>query len=65
MDHLNPQQRHKKAAIKQEQSDADEKLSPLVRQISWTNNLVIMSRCLRRQRKYWSSERDFDIVNYL
>ena len=24
--------------------DADEKLSPLVRQISWTNNLVIMSR---------------------
>lgn len=24
--------------------DADEKLSPLVRQISWTNNLIIMSR---------------------
>lgn len=24
--------------------DADEKLSPLVRQLSWTNNLVIMSR---------------------
>ena len=25
-------------------ADADEKLSPLVRQISWTNNLIIMSR---------------------
>lgn len=24
--------------------DADEKLSPVVRQISWTNNLIIMSR---------------------
>lgn len=24
--------------------DADEKLSPLVRQISWTNNLIILSR---------------------
>ena len=24
--------------------DADEKLSPVVRQISWTNNLTIMSR---------------------
>ena len=24
--------------------DADEKLSPLVRQISWTNNLTIMRR---------------------
>ena len=24
--------------------DADEKLSPLVRQISWTNNLILMSR---------------------
>ena len=26
--------------------DADEKLSPLVRQISWTNNLTIKSRSL-------------------
>ena len=30
---------------------ADEKLSPLVRQISWSNNLAIMSRCKTYQER--------------
>ena len=32
-------------------SDADEKLSPLVRQIGWTNNLIILSRTKSLEEK--------------
>ena len=33
--------------------DADEKLSPLVRQISWTNNLILMSRTKSSDERFF------------
>ena len=33
--------------------DADEKLSPLVRQISWTNNIILMSRTKSSDERFF------------
>lgn len=39
----------------------DEKLSPLVRQISWTNNLIIMSRAKTEEERAFYIEEQYEV----
>ena len=42
----------------------NEKLSPLVRVLSWTHNLLILSKCKTEEERGFYLNRDHDVVEY-